>query len=566
MSFIDAMRRNPQLIIISSIVLIALMLRLWGIWFGLPYLLHNDEGFEVIRALQLGNFQFDFDRIGKGGYFYLLFVEFGILFVVLKLIGIVGSPDDFARLFVSDPTLFYLVGRATTATIGALTVAFVYKIGRIAYSDRVAMFAACFLAVNALHVSLSHYITVDVPMVFLATVSLYFAIKLVDGGGPREYFLAALFAAFATATKVPAIVLVIPLFVAHVFRVQDAGTGWRDIIAAKVLWQSVLVFLITYLTLAPGIFVNYDVFLAEMFGKFSGLTESASGTSNDLNATLSNRDLFGFYIDRIQSSMGIPLFALSLAGIAYGLWARNRSDIILITFAAVMFLAVSLTSDSRHFFPRYILPILPVLALLAGRFLGRLLDLVKVGVRAEFQLALIVAFCVLPFIDAVANNALMVKPDTRVVAKEWIDANLPSGSRVLIEGARTRPFNGTVPLNNTRENLRESVAYYRENEPGKAKYFQLELQTLSGPTFDLYLVDQVAPGDYDRIRQDGVEFFVVRPAARAEIRQQKGWPAYIAALQEDPEIRLLKTFAPDADSRPGPLIQVYGKRSLPAQP
>ena len=59
--------------ILVAIMLLAFGLRIWGIWFGLPYIFHNDEGNEVLRALQLGSGQFNFQRIDKGLYFYFLF-------------------------------------------------------------------------------------------------------------------------------------------------------------------------------------------------------------------------------------------------------------------------------------------------------------------------------------------------------------------------------------------------------------------------------------------------------------------------------------------------------------
>ena len=143
-------RWTPASIVLIVLLTIALGLRIWGIWFGLPYIFHDDEGLEVLRALRLGSGEFDFQRIGKGGYFYLLFIEYGFLFVVLKIFGIVSSPDDFALYFVRDPSAFFLIGRATTAVVGAVNVYIVYRIARLAYSANAAILAAGFLTVNVL--------------------------------------------------------------------------------------------------------------------------------------------------------------------------------------------------------------------------------------------------------------------------------------------------------------------------------------------------------------------------------------------------------------------------------
>ncbi|MBK7727724.1 MAG: hypothetical protein IPJ33_04230 [Gammaproteobacteria bacterium] len=104
---------DKSLVLLLIIVAVALILRTWGTSFGLPFVYHPDEGIEVNRALQLGTGDFDFGtfRMLKGGYFYLLFVEFGFIFVILKLLGVVASTQDFAHLYLSNPTIFYLVGR-----------------------------------------------------------------------------------------------------------------------------------------------------------------------------------------------------------------------------------------------------------------------------------------------------------------------------------------------------------------------------------------------------------------------------------------------------------------------
>ncbi len=203
----------------------ALLLRLWGVWYGLPFLYVSDEYHEVMRALQLGTGSFNFERIGKGGFYFVLFFEYGVYFVLLKLAGVVASAEDFGRLFARDPSAFYLMGRATAALIGALTVAVVLQLTRRTYSTTAGMLAAAFLAFNVLHVDLSRRIGVDVPMTLLVTTALYFALQIVVTGRRRDYLLAALFAALATTTKLTGILVLLPLLLAHTYHVIGARGG-----------------------------------------------------------------------------------------------------------------------------------------------------------------------------------------------------------------------------------------------------------------------------------------------------------------------------------------------------
>jgi 4-amino-4-deoxy-L-arabinose transferase-like glycosyltransferase len=160
----------------------ALLIRLWGISYGLPYVYWIDEYHEVMRAMELGSGEFDFERTGKGGFYFLLFVEFGLYFVALKIAGVVSTVQDFAEQFVRDPSMFYLMGRATAAVFGGATVAAAYWVAREAYLPKAGLLAGLFLAVNVVHVDLSHRVGVDVPMTLFATLALYFALRIAEQG------------------------------------------------------------------------------------------------------------------------------------------------------------------------------------------------------------------------------------------------------------------------------------------------------------------------------------------------------------------------------------------------
>src|SRR5687768_11061245 len=175
---------NHALVLVLGL---ACLLRLWGTWYGLPFSYYDDEYHEVMRALELGMGGFNFDRTGKGGFYFLLFLEYGLFYVCLKVLGIVGSTREFAEYFVRDPSAFYLIGRVTAALIGAFTVATAIYFGKRAYGATAGLLAGLFLAINVLHIDLSRLIGVDVPMTMLAAISLCFGLRIAEGGARRDY-------------------------------------------------------------------------------------------------------------------------------------------------------------------------------------------------------------------------------------------------------------------------------------------------------------------------------------------------------------------------------------------
>ena len=315
----------------------AMLIRLWGIGYGLPFSYFNDEYHEVMRALQLGAGRFDIDRIGKGGFYLVLFAEYAFYFVALKLAGAVTSADEFARQFARDPSAFYLMGRATAAVAGALTVAGVYQIGRKAYSTSVGLLAALFLAVNVLHIELSRRIGVDVPMTLLATIALYFALKIITTGQRRDYLLAGLFAALTTTTKLPGAIVLLPLLIAHTYYIVGSGGGVKDWFSTRNLWLAALVFCAVMLATNPGIVFVGDL-LEYVFGSEGGADQE---TAQSIVDTLTRPNLYVFYLQVLVDSMGWPLMVLGLAGSAYALWRRTAADVMLLSYGIVNYLVIA---------------------------------------------------------------------------------------------------------------------------------------------------------------------------------------------------------------------------------
>ncbi len=556
---------NRPATLIVGIICLALVLRIWGIWFGLPFIFHNDEDLEVVRALQLASGSFDFQRIYKGGYFYLLFFEYGALFVTLKIAGIVGSATDFAHYYFRDPSAFYLIGRATTAFIGAINVYLVYRMGQLAYSARTGLLAGLLLAMNVLHTKLSHYITVDVPMACLSTAALYFGLKIAMGGNRRDYIWAAVLLALATTTKVTAILLVIPLCISHCFNVMSHTAGQRRYFFSKPLWQAIGAFVVVYTVTTPGIVMNFGGFVSFMLRKF-GIGDNVSSvvTSEILaqESMYANTNMFVFYFDAVKDSMTWPVFLICLAGVGYGLWSRRRADLILISTVVTFYFVLSMTADTKEFYPRYMLPAIPVMTLLGARLLEKFLGYFRYGRKEVVGMSLVILLAILPVSRIAADNSLFTNKDTRAIANEWFEANVPAGAGVFIEGTRTRVTEGTVPLRNSPDNIRKMIDYYRDAEPGKATYFSIAIQNLEEPTYDLLLARMSEPlQDLQYYKEAGAEYFVLRPGRYKGSRRGYEWPKIVAQLRSDPEISMVKSFHPDPGTADGPYrgpyIEIY---------
>jgi hypothetical protein len=555
---------NRPFIYMTLLLTAAFALRLWGIWFGLPFSYHPDEYHEVFRALELGSGGFNLDRTGKGGYFYVLFVEYGFLFVALKIAGIVDSAQDFARYYFRDPSSFYLIGRATTALIGTLNVYLVYRLGSRAYSVGAGLLAAVFLAFDFLNTEHSHFVTVDVPMTCLATGALLFAVRMVTGGGPRDYKVAALFAALATTTKLPAILLLIPLVIAHYYYVKQQDGAARNFFLGRDLWWAAGIFVGVLAITNPGLFLRVP--FGMMFSGAEGMDpEVIEGEFVDTMLAV-GPNLFAYYWDAFVNSMGWPLLIVSLAGSVYALWKRTPTDVMLVAFAAVWYVVFCAT-DSALYYPRYMLPVIVVLTVFAGRALydgwirtGQLIAPRRFVVpRQIVAFTVIVVAVISPVYATITNNILLTQEDTRTLAKEWFENNVPGGSKVLIEGLTIEPTGHTVPLHDSAENLREILEYYKGiGDRGKVTYLQFKLQVIPKRTYDLELMQHAELKSLEDYKAAGVQYLVIRPESLENSRKSGAAAlAFFEALRTDPDVSLIKSFRLDPQSRTGPAIDVY---------
>jgi 4-amino-4-deoxy-L-arabinose transferase-like glycosyltransferase len=152
---------------------LALGLRVWGIGFGLPYDFTYDEVHEIVRAFKLGAGEYAWQGFSKGGLFYLLFVEYGLLYVVWRLTGRIADARDFALIYFQDPSVFYLAGRLTVALMGVATCLVVFLLARRVYDWRVGLGATAIGATAYYHGVWSHYINVDIGMTLALWASIW---------------------------------------------------------------------------------------------------------------------------------------------------------------------------------------------------------------------------------------------------------------------------------------------------------------------------------------------------------------------------------------------------------
>jgi len=477
-------------------------------FFGLPHIFHPDEGFEVYRALRLGMGEFDLEQVAKGGYYFLLFFEYGVYFVWMYLIGTVSGVSEFALSFIRDPTPFWMIGRITTAVLGVCTVFLVWWQGRSMGGEPWSgLLGACFLAVSYRHVIESHYITVDVPMTLFAFWSIFMIVEDVEGRQRLNPYLFAFVAAFAILNKLPAIVLFVPYFLGALFR--GGLRGNRGALTWSTLAPA-LGAMVIYVLANPTIIIKFTVVVHFLGEIFLGLPEQG----NDSPGIEQQKNLWVFYLNALWESQGIVVSLLVLLGAAIVLVKRSNAGLLHLSFIVPLFVLTAGSTTSHLYYERYIVPLLPGLCLLGG--FGAEFVVTKLRIRTPVLVlagvAVVIVAIIEPGMASVRFNQKLAKENARTLTSQWIEQHIPAGSRILIEGFPEDTAQISVPLQNSNDNVQAMIKELETSDPNKALFWRLRLQVRTGPTYDLITVDQREDwGSLCSYGDQGVEYVVLRP-------------------------------------------------------
>ena len=445
-------------LLLIAVLAVALALRLKGVGWGLPYSFVNaDESVVVPKGFAVAR-----GHLNPEFFYYpsLFFYLLGIVYLVAApVLWLLRHANPLAMgTYVLDPGPYFLLGRLVSVACGTASVYLVYRLGRVAFGRPAGLLAALFLAVAPLHVAYSHMAVTDVTASALSLLALLLLVEAARGRGRRWLLAGAVAAGLATSTKYNLGMLILPATVAaaYVYRGEVArrvAAGGR----AALLWPRLVVarvyvpMLLAFVAASPFIVLDAPSFVHDfllqnriMARGWLGFEHAGNGFWYNLNVNL-------------DSTMGVVLLILALAGLAWALWRHTAVDLILAPYVIVYFAYVSTWKELAD---RYLLPVLPLLLLLAARLVAhafaRALDhpsaaphsgepasaaggktrrtppltrWAVVGAAALF----IAAACALPLADSVRFDGALRGTDVRVRAMAWVDRHVPAGSTVASE-------------------------------------------------------------------------------------------------------------------------------------
>ena len=444
-------RLAPSTVALIALLLAAFALRVYGLNWDDGHYLHPDERYVAIVISERIDFAWppSVDNLldpatsdlnprsvdDKGD--YREFPYGALPLFVTDLAAELLNRVDGAERNWHDYGQVYKVGRSISALLDTLTVLLIYLIARRAFSSRVGLGAATVAALAPMSIQLAHFFTTDSWLTFFVALCLLCAVRAAEGGSWRWFAAAGASFGLAMATKGSVFTLAGLLGVTGLY---DAWRRWQSVTqpAAAVgnglarLALAAVAALLAFALFEPYALVNPGIYLKSLVtqadivsGRFDvPFTRQYIGTPRVLYQ-VEQLVRWGF------GPVGGILAIGGLLVLTRSFWQRRGAAE---TLALAWFLGYGLVvAIPETKFLRYLAPLIPVLAIAAGlafdavwRFLSG-----RGGSRlATAGTALLLAGAAL---WTGAFESIYAHQNPRIVASEWIYANVPAGSRLSAE-------------------------------------------------------------------------------------------------------------------------------------
>jgi hypothetical protein len=451
-----------------------LALRVWGIGQGLPYAYSSDEADHFVpHAIAMFGHGLDPHYFANPPAFtYLLHLLFAVWF---------GGRASVEHASLLHPTDVFLLARATAAVLGTVALWLLYLVGSRLFGRAVGLLAAALEAVAFLPVFYAHLALNDVPTLAPLTLSLLGAAGVLRKGRWIDYLLAGIGLGLACATKYTAGIVVLPLIAASATRYLErdrapqsrpdrrAG-GQPDVPAtarqpapaprARKIVHPVLGLALAglaaglaFLIANPYAILDYQGFHHELVHQ-SSLSAEAQGK---LGAPKQGGLLY--YLWTLTWGLGwVP--ALAALGGAVSVWRSDRGEDWrlgwLLVPAPLLYLAFM--GIQGRYFGRWLLPIFPILCLLAAVFVlqlasasTRLAERIWLrvasrrgepvgaggaappGLGAGILILLIAVLLAQGLYYSVHSGMVLARADTRGLTRAWMFAHIPARAPIVVE-------------------------------------------------------------------------------------------------------------------------------------
>lgn len=429
---------NKNTYILTGILFFALTVRLAGLTYGLPLWLHDDEAAFPLAALKMiqlktifpaAHFEEFKSVLYYPPYISYFYLPFFAIFLGIKYLFYSGI--QFTDYLGTDLSGFFIIARLINILLGTISVYLVYKIIKNIWNDKLAASTGSFLlATSLIHSALSMTGRHWLPVSFIILLGFYFLTRS-DWSFRRRYISTGVLAGVGMGvSSISGFLTVLMILGALLY---DRKSIW-ELAREKFLYAVVGGFIL--LALVPG-----------------WLYPGSYGYSVDVTAKES-KTIAGLLVSPIMFLKPILLsepilLIFAILGLIFAARKNWRLPLIFIIFWLVYSGAFYWIFRYEH---RFVLPLVPFMAILGGYGVWQLyMAIIR---RKWLARGVLITIFILPFATSIKLAYLAYGDDSRALARQWAEDNLPAGERVLVAARLTR-LSTLPPAAEEQKNIQE---------------------------------------------------------------------------------------------------------------
>ncbi|MEI6221454.1 MAG: glycosyltransferase family 39 protein [bacterium] len=356
--------------VLCVIVLLGIVLRCYGLNFGLPEFYDYDEPFMVDAAMNIaaGDLNPHYFNYPASTLIYPLAGLYRSYYQIEKTTDNTLSFSLFAKQQEIDPSLLYLTGRSLSLLYSLGSILLLFLLGKLVFSKRVGLLSSFFLAICPLAVERSKVIRVDSALLFFLLLLLYLSFRYYQTGKATYAYLSGAALGLSIASKYTGIVGVVVLVAALFLR-------WREKNPNKILHHFLRVreFFFALLS-AVGLFLISSPFVIIDHGKaFADFFYEARWHQLGHDSLPGVWNYLWYLSVALPQAMGGFITVFGMLGVVFVLsqYRTKTMAIVLLLFGIFYWLFVG---TLRLQWVHWILPVVPVLCLFAAYSTSMFID------------------------------------------------------------------------------------------------------------------------------------------------------------------------------------------------
>lgn len=420
MNFKKTYRTDNLLILI--ILIISFLPRYFSLYCGLPYSFHPDEHYMIDFTNNFINNNWNPVKFNPRPFIYG-----PVLMFITAIIGkILLFFNSFLHINLPEQYNILFLGRFVVSITGSLCALFTFKMCRFFCSSLISSLAAILLSLSQLHLIHSSYFTPDVPLTLFSIITIYYCQKILSFSKLHLYLLTAIFSSLAFSTKFTSAILIFPILISHFLSPHKQKNP------IKLILHPYLILLASTFIILTLIMLNYMFFPIKNFELFLNQlkTNALAARSRDIGCIYQNK-LFYYSTSIFQAFYPYIALIIPFSTTVFFLKLKKLS-IPILSFILPFFFIHCIV---RNYSSRYILPIIPLIAILIAYSIYFLLYYFSSNkIAKSLLIGLLLIQLMLASFNTIKATYIMHLPDTHLLASDWINNYIPPEAFVSYEG------------------------------------------------------------------------------------------------------------------------------------